>query len=77
MGRISQKKHEEANDALINAVKADSKFESLKEILTMLASEDGSKTFAELVQAQIEAGIDDGGAIKTWADATYEPKSEL
>lgn len=65
MGRFSQKKHEEANDALINAVDSDSKFESLKEVLTMLASEDGKKNFSQLVAAEITAALGDGGDIAT------------
>ena len=75
MGRFSQKKHEEANDALINAVDTDKKFESLKEILAMLTSEDATKSFSQLVAAEIDAAIGEGGAIETWADGRYEPKS--
>ena len=65
MGRFSQKKHEEANDALLNAVDTDSKFESLKEVLNMLASEDGKKTFAQLVAAEIDTALGSEGAITT------------
>ena len=65
MGRFSQKKHEEANDALINAVDIDDKFESLKEILTMLASEDGKKNVAQLVAAEITKALGENGAITT------------
>ena len=74
MGQFSQKKHEEANDALINAVDTDSKFESLTEVLGMLSAEDAKKTFAELVDARITAAIGDEGIIKTWADENYEAK---
>ena len=74
MGQFKQKKHEEANDALINAIDSDSKFESLKEILNMLASEDAKKSFSELVQAEIATAIGENGAIETWADGRYEPK---
>ena len=84
MGRFSQKKHEEANDALINAVDTDNKFESLKEILAMLGSEDGTKNFAQLVAAEITKALGENGAIttaigtdgsiETWADGRYEPK---
>ena len=63
MGQFSQKKHEEANDALINAVDTDSKFESLKEVLAMLSAEDGKKSFAELVAAEITAALGEGGDI--------------
>lgn len=76
MGRFSQKKHEEANDALLNAVDTDKKFESLKEILAMLNDEDATKTFAQLVAAEITAAIGEGGAIETWADGRYEKKTE-
>ena len=65
MGRFSQKKHEEANDALINAIDTDNKFESLKEILTMLASEDATKSFAQLVAAEITKALGENGAITT------------
>jgi len=76
MGLFTEKKHEEANDALINAVDTDTKFESLKELLTAFAGEDATKTFAQLVQAQIEAAIAEGGAIETWADQRYAAKTE-
>ena len=75
MGRFSQIKKEVANDTLINAVDTDTKFESLKEILTMLGSSDATKTFSQLVGAEIAAAIDTDGAITTWADGRYEPKS--
>ena len=65
MGRFSQKKHEEANDALINAVDTVNKFESLKEILAMLGSEDGTKNFAQLVAAEITKALGENGAITT------------
>ena len=65
MGRFSQKKHEEANDALINAVDTDSKFESLKEVLAMLGSEDAKKSFAQLVAAEITKALGENGAITT------------
>lgn len=65
MGRFTQKKHEKANDALINAVDSDSKFESLKEVLSMLASEDGKKSFAQLVAAEISTALGSEGAITT------------
>jgi hypothetical protein len=63
MGRFSQQKHEEANDALLNLDNGDSKFESLKEVLKMLASEDGKKTFSQLVAAEIAAALGEEGAI--------------
>ena len=65
MGKYTQKKHEEANDALINLDNNDSKFESLKEILAMLGSEDGTKNFAQLVAAEITKALGENGAITT------------
>lgn len=65
MGKFSQNKHEEANDALLNAVNTDSKFDSLKEILTMLTDEDAKKTFSQLVAAEISAALGEDGAIAT------------
>jgi len=65
MGQFKQKKHEQANDALINAVDTDNKFESLKEILAMLTSEDATKSFAQLVAAEITKALGDEGAITT------------
>ena len=63
MGRFSQQKHEEANDALLNLDNGDSKFENLKEVLKMLASEDGKKTFSQLVAAEIAVALGEEGAI--------------
>jgi hypothetical protein len=63
MGRFSQIKHELANDALLNAVDTDTKFESLKEILAMLTSEDATKSFAQLVAAEISTALGESGAI--------------
>jgi hypothetical protein len=65
MGKFSDKKHEEANDALLNAVNSDSKFDSVKEILTMLAGEDGKKTFSQLVALEITSALGENGAITT------------
>lgn len=65
MGSFTQKKHEEANDALINAVNSDSKFDSLKEILSMLSGEDAKKNFAQLVAAEITKALGEDGAITT------------
>lgn len=65
MGIYSQRKREEANDALINAVDTDNKFESLKEILAMLSGEDAKKYFAQLVAAEITKALGEDGAITT------------
>ena len=65
MGKFSDKKHEEANDALLNAVNSDSKFDRVKEILTMLADEDGKKTFSQLVALEITSALGENGAITT------------
>jgi hypothetical protein len=63
MGQFTQKKHEEANDALLNAVDTDKKFESVKEILAMLNDEDATKSFAQLVSAEITKALGEEGAI--------------
>ena len=65
MGKYSQDKKIAANDALINAVDTDTKFESLKEVLEMLKSEDATKTFAQLVDARITAALGESGSITT------------
>ena len=65
MGQFTQKKHEEANDALLNAVDTDNKFESVKEILAMLNDEDATKSFAQLVAAEITKALGEEGAITT------------
>ena len=63
MGQFSRKKHEEANDALLNTVNTDKKFESVKEMLAMLNGEYATKTFAQLVAAEITKALGDEGAI--------------
>lgn len=65
MGQFTQKKHEAANDALLNTVVDNNKFDSLKEILTMLSGKDDDKSFSQLVAAEIEAALGDEGAITT------------
>ena len=65
MGKFSQDKHWADNDAIINAVDTDNKFESLKEILAMLNGEDATKTFAQLVAAEITTALGEEGAITT------------
>lgn len=65
MGKFSQDKKYTANDTLINAVDTDTKFESLKEILAMLTSEDATKSFAQLVAAEITKALGSDGAITT------------
>ena len=65
MGQFSRKKHEEANDALLNTVNTDKKFESVKEMLAMLNEEDATKSFAQLVAAEITKALGDGGDIAT------------
>lgn len=74
MGQFVQKKREEANDALINLVDSDSKFESLVEVLGMLGAEDAKKTFAQLVDARITAAVGENGIIETWGDERYTKK---
>jgi uncharacterized protein (DUF697 family) len=90
MGKFSQKKHEEANDALLNSVTDNNKFESVKELLTMLSG----KSFDQLVNAvittalgsegaittaisnAITAALGENGAIETWGDGRYTKKTE-
>lgn len=81
MGRFSQKKHEEANDLLLNSVAENDKIESLKEVLNLLSqTDDGNTKLAAVIDARITAAIGsaigEGGAIETWADGRYEAKSE-
>lgn len=81
MGRFSQKKHEEANDLLLNSVAENDKIESLKEVLNLLSqTADGNTKLAAVIDARITAAIGaaigEGGAIETWADGRYEAKSE-
>ena len=76
MGKFSQDKHQQANDALINGVVANDNIESLKEVLSLLSeAEDGDTKLADIIDAAIEAAIGENGAIETWADARYAPKS--
>lgn len=65
MGNFSQKKHEEANDALLNSVTDNNKFESVKELLTMLSGKDDDKSFDQLVNAVITTALGPEGAITT------------
>ena len=65
MGKFSQKKHEEANDALLNSVTDNNKFESVKELLTMLSGKDDDKSFDQLVNAVITTALGSEGAITT------------
>lgn len=70
MGKFSQKKHEEANDALLNSVTDNNKLESVKEILTMLNGKDDDKSFDQLVDARITAALGEEGAITTAISGT-------
>lgn len=76
MGKFSQDKHKSENDALINGVVENDKIESLKEVLALLSqTDDGNTKLASVIDARITAAIGEGGAIETWADARYAPKS--
>lgn len=65
MGRFTQIKHEQANDALINTVKDNSAFESLKELLAAFAGKDDSNTIDQLVGAVITTALGTNGSIAT------------
>lgn len=64
MGRFSQKKHEEANDLLLNSVAENDKIESLKEVLNLLSqTNDGNTKLAAVIDARITAALGSEGAI--------------
>ena len=76
MGKFSQDKHQAANDALINGVVENDKIESLKEVLALLSqTDDGNTKLASVIDARITAALGENGAIETWADGRYAPKS--
>lgn len=54
-----------ANDALLNTVSDNNKFESVKELLAMLNGKDDDKSFDQLVGAVITAALGENGAITT------------
>ena len=64
MGKFSQKKHEEANDSLLNAVTENDKIESVKEVLNLLSQvDDGNTKLAAVIDARITAALGSEGAI--------------
>ena len=64
MGRFSDKKHEQANDALLNTVTENDKIESLKEVLNLLSQvDDGNTKLAAVIDARITAALGEQGAI--------------
>ena len=64
MGKFSDKKHEQANDALLNTVTENYKIESLKEVLNLLSQVDGGNTkLAAVIDARITAALGEQGAI--------------
>lgn len=66
MGKFSQDKHQQANDALINGVVENDKIESLKEVLALLSqTDDGSTKLASVIDARITAALGEEGAITT------------
>lgn len=66
MGRFSQKKHEEANDALLNNVAENDKIESLKEVLNLLSQvDDGNTKLASVIDARITAALGENGSVTT------------
>ncbi len=64
MGKFSDKKHEQANDALLNTVTENDKIESLKEVLNLLSQiDDGNTKLAAVIDARITAALGSEGAI--------------
>lgn len=64
MGKFSQKKHEEANDSLLNPVTENDKIESVKEVLNLLSQvDDGNTKLASVIDARITAALGSEGAI--------------
>jgi hypothetical protein len=64
MGKFSDKKHEQANDALLNTVTENDKIESLKEVLNLLSQIDDCNTkLAAVIDARITAALGEQGAI--------------
>lgn len=70
MGKFSQKKHEEANDSLLNNVTENDKIESVKEILALLSQVDDRNTkLAAVIDARITAALGEEGAITSAINA--------
>ena len=66
MGKFSQKKHEEANDSLLNTVTENDKIESVKEVLNLLSQvDDGNTKLAAVIDARITAALGSEGAINS------------
>ena len=66
MGKFSQKKHEEANDPLLNTVTENDKIESVKEVLNLLSQvDDGNTKLAAVIDARITAALGSEGAINS------------
>ena len=64
MGQFSDKKHEQANDALLNTVVENDKIESVKEVLNLLSQvDDGNTKLASVIDARITAALGSEGAI--------------
>ena len=64
MGKFSDKKHEQANDALLNTVVENDKIESVKEVLNLLSQvDDGNTKLASVIDARITAALGSEGAI--------------
>jgi len=64
MGKFLQKKHEEANDYLLNNVTENDKIEPVKEILALLSqTDDGNTKLAAVIDARITAALGSEGAI--------------
>jgi len=64
MGKFSDKKHEQANDALLNTVVENDKIVSVKEVLNLLSQvDDGNTKLASVIDARITAALGSEGAI--------------
>ena len=64
MGKFPDKKHEQANDALLNTVSENDKIESLKKVLNLLSQvDDGNTKLASVIDARITAALGSEGAI--------------
>ena len=64
MGKFSDKKHEQANDAMLNTVVENDKIESVKEVLNLLSQvDDGNTKLASVIDARITAALGSEGAI--------------
>jgi hypothetical protein len=81
MGRyaeqIKQKTAQAAVDDLLSKVSANSKLDSLAEVLAYLSQvSDGTTKLSDTINAAITTAIGEGGAIATWAAQNFAAKTE-